>query len=159
MRVSRTQAILGTTVILGLAAPAALAASLPKLPDASGHLGSGQFKVKPASILISGDGSFYFDGRKKSHNRAAPLSWSSWTATAGHGTGFAWINNCKPNCAAGTFHQYPVKLEVSQPKHEGGHFIFTQMTVTYTGTRPAHSQKTSLMYVEHHGGVWFWAAT
>lgn len=140
-------------------APVTLASGgVPKLPDASGHLSNSQFQVKPSSILISGDGTFYFDGHKKPHNHAAPLKWTSWTASGGLGSGFNWVNNCRPNCAAGTFHQYPVKLHVWQPKTVGGHLIFTRMTVTYTAGWPSSvPSKTDVFKVVYNsGGVYFW---
>ena len=135
-----------------IAAPAALAA-LPKVIDSTGHLGSHGFFEKPTSIVYTGDGSRFFTGAPKAHHKSAPLKWTSWTATGGHGSGFDWINNCTPNCAQGTFHQRAVKLRVWRPRHEGGHFIFTRMTVTYTGA----DSSSVLFKVVHSGGVWYWS--
>ena len=155
MRMSKIRVILATAVVVGLAAPAALAGSLPKVPDGPGH----QFRVKPASIAISGDGSFFFAGRRRPHHRPAPLKWRNWTATGGHGTGFNWVNNCKPDCADGRFTLYPVKLHVWRPRHVGGHFILTRMTVTYTGSHPRHTKKTGVYKVSHHNSFFFWSGT
>src|SRR6202035_97882 len=115
--------------------PAALGsgAALPKLPTQIGPPGKGDLKAKPASITYSGDGSAFFAGAEMSNHRDKPLKWSSWTATGGQGSGFNWLNNCKPNCAAGTFHAFPVKLHAYRPKHLGGALIFTRIKVTYTG--------------------------
>ncbi|HZU60529.1 MAG TPA: hypothetical protein VE983_06155 [Solirubrobacteraceae bacterium] len=153
----RKTSVLVATAFL-VAAPGTLAAALPKVPDASGHLANSQFQIKPASIQISGDGSFYFDGKKESHNHAAPLAWTSWTATGGRGSGFNWVNNCQPSCAQGKFHQYPVKLRVWRPEHVGGHLIFTRMTVTYTNGFPKGvPHKKDVFKVTHKkGGLFFW---
>lgn len=158
-RSSKVRVTLAFGAIVLFSAPVALASGgLPKLPDASGHLSNSQFQVKPSSILISGDGSFYFDGRKESHNHAAPLKWTGWTATGGLGSGFNWVNNCRPNCAAGTFHLYPVKLHAWQPKKVGGRLIFTRMTVTYTSGWPSTvPSKTDVFKVGYtSGGVYLW---
>lgn len=160
MRLSAIRAGVTIAAILGLAAPAALASGLPKLPDASGHLSSRQFKVRPSTILISGDGSFFFAGRKKPGHKAAPLNWTSWTASGGHGKGLAWLDNCKPSCAAGTFHRYPVRLHAWRPRHLGGHFIFTRLTYTYTGTIPPRSRRSYVLQVEQPShGTFGWATT
>jgi hypothetical protein len=143
MRVSTFRAILATAVLVGLVAPAALAGGLPKVPTATGTPGPGFFKVKPSSITYTGDGSGFLAGhRRPHHHRAAPLKWSSWTATGASGSGDNWLDNCMPNCAAGTFHLYPVKLKLSRPRDVHGHLIFTRMRVTYTGSKPGR--------VKHH---------
>jgi hypothetical protein len=158
MSVSKVRAIVATAVVCAMAAPVALASGLPTAPTASGPLSSSQFKVKPPSIQISNDGSFYFDGRKEAHNHAGPLKWTSWTATRGHGSGFNWVNNCAPHCYDGTFRRYPVKLHMWRPEHLGGHFIFTRMTVTYTAGWPSNlPSKTDVFKVVHkRGRVFSW---
>ena len=158
MRANKLTVLAATAAIVGLAAPAAWAGSLLKVPDAGGHLANSQFQIRPASIQISGDGSFYFDGRRKPHHHAAPLKWTSWTSTGGRGSGFNWVNNCMPNCASGTFHLYPVKLHVWRPRHVGGHFIFTRMTVTYTDGHPRGVPHNKDVFTVSHksGGLYFW---
>src|SRR5690242_3359603 len=108
--------------------PAALGSgtSLPKLPSNIGPTSKGDLKAKPASITYTGDGSGFFAGGPKSNHRAKPLSWSSWTATGSQGSGFNWLNDCTPNCAAGTFHRFAVNLHAYRPRTLGGHLIFTR---------------------------------
>ncbi len=130
--------------------------TLPKLPSQIGPPSAGELMVKPASITYSGDGSAYFAGAARSNHRDKPLTWSSWTATAGKGSGFNWLNNCTPNCAAGTFHAFPVKLDAYRPKRLGGHLIFTRMKVTFTGKMPKHSTRTQLWKVVHQSGGYFY---
>jgi hypothetical protein len=138
--------------------PAALGSgsALPKLPSQIGPSSTGDLEVKPASIVYTGDGSAFFAGPKKSSHRDKPLNWSSWTATGGQGSGFNWLNNCTPNCAAGTFHAFPVKLDAYRPKRAGGHLIFTRMKVTYTGKMPKHSASTQVWKVVHQNGGYFY---
>ena len=137
--------------------PGALASGLPKVPSYAGTPSNSNFKVKPASIQIAGDASFYYSGRKESHNRAGALKWTSWTATGGRSSGFNWVNNCKPDCASGKFHQYPVKLRVWRPRHLGGYLLFTRMTVTYTNGRPSSvPHKTEVLKVSYKKDYVFW---
>lgn len=141
-----------------ISVPAALGSgtALPKLPSHSGPTGKGDLKAKPASIVYSGDGSAFFAGGPKSNHRAKPLSWSSWTAKGGQGSGFNWLNDCTPNCAAGTFHRFAVKLQAYRPRREGGHLIFTRMKVTYTGKMPKHGSSTQTWKVVHQNGGYFY---
>jgi hypothetical protein len=63
-------------------------------------------KHEPSSVYLSGDGSLY----------AVHMTWTGWgTATAtGHGT--AEANDCKPNCAEGTFSAHPVTITLTKPE-------------------------------------------
>jgi hypothetical protein len=152
MRSTTVRIVVAIGPTLLLAAPVAMASGgLPKIPSYSGPYGKHDFKVRPA-VIDYGMGSAFFAGR----HRSAPLSWTSWTATSGKGSGWDWLDNCKPNCAAGTFHSYPVNLKVWNPQTVNGHLIFTRMTVTFTGNRPPH-QSNHVWRVRHHGNVYFWA--
>ena len=139
--------------------PAALGsgAALPKLPSTIGPPGKGDLKAKPASIVYTGDGSAFLAGGPKSNHRAKPLNWSSWTATAGTGSGFNWVNNCNPNCAGGTFHRFAVKLDAYRPRKVGGHLIFSRLRVTFTGKAPKHSSSSEVWKVVHQSGGYFYA--
>ncbi|QHC32914.1 MULTISPECIES: hypothetical protein [unclassified Streptomyces] len=86
--------------------------------------------VRPTDfILACGDG----------NSRLKGLNWTSWGAGGATGTGTNWVNDCKPYCAAGTFHPYPVVIRLSggtQWKKHPSFDRFTQLTVTYSGARP-----------------------
>jgi hypothetical protein len=138
--------------------PAALASgsTLPKLPSQVGPASQGDLKVKPASIVYTGDGSGFFAGARKTKHRDKPLKWSSWTASGGQGSGFNWVNNCNPNCAGGTFRAFAVKLDAYRPRRLGGHRVFTRMKVTYTDQKPSHNNRTQVWKVVHqHGGYFY----
>jgi opacity protein-like surface antigen len=114
-------------------------------------------KVKPAAIVYTGDGSALFAGAQKvSKTNFGSLHWSKWTKKKAVGTGGNWLNDCKPSCAAGKFHGYPVKLTLTSPKKVAGKHIFTRMTVTYTQNLPAHATKTTTWKVSHAGSAFFW---
>jgi hypothetical protein len=60
-------------------------------------------------------------------------------APAAARSGQAWAINCQPDCAAGHFHSYPVKVTLSKPKQcaHQSHEAFSHLAVAYTGHRPA----------------------
>jgi opacity protein-like surface antigen len=118
-------------------------------------------KVKPKTIVYTGDGSGLFAGATKvSKTNFGSIHWSKWNKTKAVGSGGNWLNDCKPSCASGKFHGYPVKLTLTMPKVVAGKHIFTRMTVTYTQNLPAHAAKTTTWKVSHstsHAGtLFFW---
>ncbi|WP_191874479.1 hypothetical protein [Streptomyces filipinensis] len=86
--------------------------------------------VRPADfILACGDG----------NSRLSGLHWTEWGPDAAKAVGVNWVNDCTPYCAAGTFHSYPVVVRLTGGKQWTRHPSFaryTQMTLTYTDTRP-----------------------
>ncbi|HKN92684.1 MAG TPA: hypothetical protein VJU60_00005, partial [Thermoleophilaceae bacterium] len=60
--------------------------------------------VKPHQIIITcADANFVLTA----------LKWSHWARKSAAGTGSAKINDCKPSCAEGHFHKYPVSVKLS----------------------------------------------
>ena len=43
------------------------------------------------------------------------MTWTSWTGTEAVGTGTEKLDDCNPNCAAGTLHAVPVTVTFSKP--------------------------------------------
>ena len=43
------------------------------------------------------------------------MTWSTWNATTAVGTGTEKLDDCTPNCAAGTLHPVPVTVTLSKP--------------------------------------------
>ncbi|WUJ18519.1 hypothetical protein OHS70_33110 [Streptomyces sp. NBC_00390] len=92
-------------------------------------------QVRPADFLLAcGDG----------NNRLTELQWSSWGPTSAVARGLDVVNDCQPYCAAGKFHSYPVTVRLDRPatwkKHpELQHF--SRMQLTYTDSRPAHTER------------------
>lgn len=141
--------------VAGLAASGASAA-MAALPGVTSE-GSAPPKVKPATIVYTGDGSALFAGATKvSKTNFGSLHWSKWNKKKAVGSGANWLNDCKPNCAGGKFHSYPVKLTLTTPKVVAGKHIFTKMTVTYTKNLPPHAITTTAWKVTHSGTLFFW---
>ena len=66
------------------------------------------------------------------------VKWSSFGAAKAAGTGTYSVNDCKPNCAAGTFKDYPVKLTASDAKHcaDGDVDDYMSLLLAFVGTPP-----------------------
>lgn len=81
--------------------------------------------VKPSTIDFSAD----------SGNVVTGINWTSWTATAADGKGTSGIQNCVPNCAAGTIRYVPTRLSLSDPQQGR----FTQIIETRAGANSTWS--------------------
>ncbi len=65
------------------------------------------------------------------------LKWRRWGASIASASGTAHANDCKPYCAAGHFHSYPVAVAADRLTKCGSADIYTRLTVIYAGARPA----------------------
>lgn len=67
----------------------------------------------------------------------AAMKWQSWGAVTTRGAGVARANDCTPNCAAGTFHSFPVVATASAIRTcRSGRKQYTRLVLTYPGSRP-----------------------
>ena len=65
------------------------------------------------------------------------LRWSSFGHATAEASGDYYENDCTPNCAAGKFHSYPVKVVLTSAKLCPDKFDdYQRGTVTFTGARP-----------------------
>lgn len=62
-------------------------------------------KVQPAQLVTSGDGSAYIQD----------IAWSGWGDATATGTGTLELDDCKPDCASGTYTGYPATVNLSSP--------------------------------------------
>jgi hypothetical protein len=68
------------------------------------------------------------------------LHWTSWTPRLASAYGTKWQNDCKPNCAQGHIHNYPVVAMLWGTATVKGHPAerrYTEATLSYTKGRPA----------------------
>ena len=63
-------------------------------------------KHEPSVMYLSGDGSLW----------AKDIAWSGWGTARATGHGLAQVNDCKPNCAEGTFTSHPITITLTRPK-------------------------------------------
>ncbi|MGW2741136.1 hypothetical protein [Streptomyces sp. NPDC001450] len=86
--------------------------------------------VRPADfILACGDG----------NSRLLGLHWSQWGSQGATAEGLNAVNDCKPYCAAGTFHSYRVTVRLDRPRPWTKHpdvEHYTRMSLIYEGARP-----------------------
>jgi len=87
-------------------------------------------QVKPGTIVIAcaDDGL----GLKQLH-------WTSWTPELASAYGTEWENDCKPNCAEGHIHLYPVVAALwgsAAVKGHPGERRYTEATISYLKARP-----------------------
>lgn len=64
------------------------------------------------------------------------LSWTSWTSTRATAAGTLYENDCRPDCAGGTFHDYPATITLSDVVGSTVGRLFSHMHVVYTGAGP-----------------------
>ncbi|MFK0295190.1 hypothetical protein ACIQU6_32615 [Streptomyces sp. NPDC090442] len=136
MRVHRATAALmicaGAALATATVPATATAATTPPTPtrhvaviDCIGHA-----QERPGNFMLAcGDG----------NNVLKSLHWSQWRDRSAVAKGTDFVNDCKPYCAAGHFHGYPVKVRFDTPQPRAGHSgqHYTRVTLTYTGARPA----------------------
>lgn len=114
------------------------------------------FSVRPHMIGLSGDGSTFLAGARQ-HGRqsstnpgwAGHITWSSWTMTQAVGAGGEWHDNCRPDCAGGTYYVHPAKLRAYAPQN--GHYTRLWERVRYHG-----KWSTSIWKLVHSHGYWYW---
>ncbi|MFE7773126.1 hypothetical protein ACFU5O_04345 [Streptomyces sp. NPDC057445] len=90
-------------------------------------------QVRPSEFLIAcGDG----------NSSLIALKWTHWGSTSATGRGLNVVNDCKPYCAAGKFHNYPVMVRLERPEAWPQHpeqQRYTQLHLVYTEGRPEHT--------------------
>ncbi|AYC36043.1 hypothetical protein [Streptomyces griseorubiginosus] len=88
-------------------------------------------RVRPTNFMLAcGDG----------NSRLASLHWTRWDARRARAEGVNWVNDCKPYCAAGHFHAYPVTVRLDRARPWKKHpqvSHYSRITLTYPAARPA----------------------
>ena len=89
--------------------------------------GNGKPVVRPHRALWScGDGNGWY----------RHLRWRKWERRHAFAFGNLWLNDCKPYCAAGTFHHYPLRVRVFRVRKRGGHRVFTRSAYVFLDEKP-----------------------
>lgn len=137
-------------VAVGLTVFSGASVALAAVPGVIGLGTSPPPKVKPKTIVYTGDGSGFFAGATKvSKRNFGRLRWTKWTSSEALGSGANWIDNCTPYCYNGTITGYPVTLKLTRPRVIGGHDVFTRLRVTYTGTQPPNTAKAQTWKLQY----------
>jgi len=77
-------------------------------------------------VLACADGNYYLTG----------LHWKAWGSASTSATGIAHQNDCKPYCAAGHFHTYPVRVTAAKRTRCGAAVYYARIELDYPGARP-----------------------
>lgn len=153
-RVAAAIAALAISIAMPLAATAA--APLPRLLAAE----FGSFSVRPAQMILSGDGTLIIAGPaawigrnpspQQPGSQFGHIAWTSWTATTAAGIGVEWLDNCKPNCAEGTYFPQKVKLAASRPAAG----VYSRLTLSFEDG--ARTERLTLQHLNPgpNGYVW-----
>jgi hypothetical protein len=90
---------------------------------------------KPRHIIVAcGDGNF----------QLRSLRWNGWDRQAARASGLAWINDCVPYCAAGSFHYVPVHVTLTRRRWCGniGRFFYTRLSYRMSQSPPGGGRRT-----------------
>ncbi|MER5515601.1 hypothetical protein [Streptomyces sp. NPDC002763] len=87
-------------------------------------------RFRPTDFMLAcGDGNSLLTG----------MRWTQWNDNTAVGHGVNVVNDCKPYCAAGTFHKYAVTVRLDRPtawtKHPNVE-QFTRMSLNYAAAKP-----------------------
>jgi hypothetical protein len=114
--------------VVGLAATAALVGAGPAEARPKLHDGATGYKVRPATILVSGDGTGWLGGEG-----AAPpgdygtIHWTRFRRSGAVGHGRIFIGNCEPDCAGGGFSSWPATIRATRVRKRH----FTRLQARY----------------------------
>ena len=121
-----------TGALAALATGAAFAApALARQPSVLADcLGTPRFEPSEV-VLACGDGTASVSG----------ISWTGWGAAFAAGRGTATIDDCSPNCAAGSDHSYPVVLLLTGSERCGrsGPLAYRTLTLAFLDGKPHSS--------------------
>ncbi|MER6999865.1 hypothetical protein [Streptomyces sp. NPDC000410] len=92
-------------------------------------------QVRPSEFLIAcGDG----------NSGLTEVEWTHWGSKFAVGRGLNFVNDCRPYCAAGTFHSYPVNITLARPEpweEDPDQERYTRMRLVYTDGTPAQTPR------------------
>lgn len=99
----------------------------PGLPTVLALNDTTSFQERPAEISYTGDGTGVIGGwhGDPASDNFGQLHWKTWVRSHASATGADWLNDCRPDCAEGSFYPHRATVRLSRVRH--GHF--TQMVV------------------------------
>lgn len=104
------------------------------------------FQVRPGTIFFGVDVGLIFGGRRRPGKSFGHIGWQRWGEASASGAGIEWVNDCRPNCAQGTWkNRGVIKLHAWRPVYH--HF-------TRLSANGPHIHET--LVLKHKGGSWYW---
>jgi hypothetical protein len=137
MRSSTSRHRLGTPAALLLAAATAVGCQssaphqahahdpAPSRPTYFAQYGVSTHAYKPHRLNPSVDGSLFIGG----------MQWTAWDDRHAVGAGVAHVNDCKPDCADGSYTTYRVDVRLARPRELCDSRFFTAFRVRGSGYR------------------------
>jgi hypothetical protein len=128
------RALVALLAVCATAVAVAPALAAPPLPTLLGNWLKGPDKllVRPAQIVYTGDGSGILGGLDGAKGKGfGHITWSRWSAGSAFGHGADWINDCRPDCADGTYTAHKATANAFRPR--SGHFTRLTITSSYRG--------------------------
>lgn len=83
--------------------------------------------VRPASFVLT---------CADANSSIEPATWSVWGGPVARATGTYSENDCTPNCAAGTFHAYPVVMTAEDLAKADGTGHYRRISLRFTRDAP-----------------------
>lgn len=118
--------------------PAAAAHARPKLHD-----GAHGFEVKPATILVSGNGSAWLGGDGYGDGGDyGKIRWTKFRRSGARGDGRIFINDCVPTCADGTFSNWRAAIRARRVRKGR----YTRLSARYERDGEAITDRWKLYY-------------
>lgn len=74
--------------------------------------------TEPKTMALSADGSLYVED----------VTWQGWGTDRAVGTGTAEADNCRPNCAQGSYSKHPATIILTDLKPWHGKFAYSRET-------------------------------
>lgn len=126
------QGATSTVVGAGLASAPASAPPVVYLAEGGSVTGTAlHAPACPAGCMLSGD----------STTSLWDMTWTTWNPVTATGAGTEKLDDCTPNCAAGTLHAVPVKVTLSRPAlvcaGGAGRWFWTRVSFTWPRGLPA----------------------
>lgn len=111
------------------------------------------FYVRPDVVRYSGDSTGYLGGKDGDPNGEdfdfGTFPWGFWNTRHAGGVGVAWLNDCEPSCADGTFEAYRANVSVYRVRNH--HFTRLLIKFTYHGRHI-----TDLRKLQRFGNSYGW---
>ena len=153
MRTRVIRLLAGAAVVaIAASAPGQAAAPLPRLLTEDGGT---IFAIKPGQIIVSGDGAALIAGnaawigRNPTPNRAGSqfghVEWLAWKAKSADGIATFWLDNCKPNCATGTY--FPTGGLIAASRVRNGRFTRLELATDSKKVYRYSLQRAGTAYV------------
>jgi hypothetical protein len=159
-QLSSGRLVFALALLIGLLAAQTAQASPTRL--ATQELEGRPLQVRPATVAYTGDGTGYLGGRDdnpRHPHRGGGLHWVAWKKTFALAHGWDWLNNCRPDCARGSFHRFRAIVRARRPRHG----LFTRMTIKthFRGRWIFDHRKLQYTPPQRYGNevfpaAWFW---